>query len=802
MSESTYSSSSESSTSSIEPLFNYSRLSGLPKTFFNKDPVSAVLVTPKFFAFGTHSGVLHLAKPDMTPIRTIRYHRASISSISADKDSSFVATASIDGTVVIASVEDDQDVVPVNFRRPVHALALNPQYATTKSYLSGGTAGTVTLSEKGWIKARSDTILFQSLGTILTIAWRGSRAVWCSEDGITVYDSHSNAILERFSRPPSTDRADLYKPEVTFTSDDTKAIVSWERTFWVIDVIEAKIVSCQHVPWLLSGIACYDENSFIVLCCPQNTAPELRVIDFEGNEVYVDELSLQGYDKLGPNDYHLARLDDSWYIVSATDAVVAARRQQQDHIEWLLEHGQYEAAYEASTGFDDHKAIGLKAAQLLADQDRWVDTAELLSQCLDPESKDEWKSWSQQFFDHGQYIPLGDHVPSTDLGSVHTDILLWCSKNDLKHLDTYLESWDLDFIDKSKVVRTLEKRNGPQVYELLAKFYLRLSEPYNAVKNYLLGNEPVAFDIVVQYHLWNDMMNDLPRILRAGLRDQTKAEELDEQKELQARVDLLAQNHLEVSPGKVVAVLKGKHDDLLFLYLESLSLVDEFLVKDFGNLLVRLYAEHSRDKLLAFLTHSETYDLNYAIEICQKKKLVDEQIYLYGRVGQTQKALNLIINDIGDPHRAVHFVISHSDNDLWDYLIKFSRDKPDFVLELLKCQHVPAAKVLEIVPHTLKIPGLREALYNVLKEQRAVMTLNEGALSIVKAEARAHLVDLQQVRRAGSAVDVDEDKVDWSTSVLITPTSKIQVEPESHHGSSWLSFKVSHLGRLLRIYGS
>ena len=53
----------------VEPRFKYNRITQLPVTVFNKDPVSTCLASETFFAFATHNGVIHLTKPDFTLIR-------------------------------------------------------------------------------------------------------------------------------------------------------------------------------------------------------------------------------------------------------------------------------------------------------------------------------------------------------------------------------------------------------------------------------------------------------------------------------------------------------------------------------------------------------------------------------------------------------------------------------------------------------------------------------------------------------------------------------------------------------------
>ena len=106
-----------------------------------------------------------------------------------------------------------------NFGRPVHAVALSPDYKNERSYLSGGTAGSLILtvggrtgtsstsnagagaaaSASGWLGAiglgsnnGKDTILHSGEGAIRNIQWSlsGKYLVWVNEKGIKLMRSN------------------------------------------------------------------------------------------------------------------------------------------------------------------------------------------------------------------------------------------------------------------------------------------------------------------------------------------------------------------------------------------------------------------------------------------------------------------------------------------------------------------------------------------------------------------------------------------------------------------------------------
>lgn len=130
----------------------------------------------------------------------------------------YIATASIDGNVCVASLVDVKDVQLRNFARPVQAVALSPDYKYDRAYISGGLAGNLVLTvggkagtnststtvgsaaatASGWLgtiglsgNAGKDTVLHSGEGTISTIKWSlsGRYVAWINEHGVKIMRS-------------------------------------------------------------------------------------------------------------------------------------------------------------------------------------------------------------------------------------------------------------------------------------------------------------------------------------------------------------------------------------------------------------------------------------------------------------------------------------------------------------------------------------------------------------------------------------------------------------------------------------
>lgn len=129
----------------------------------------------------------------------------------------FIASASLDGHVCVASLVDTSDVTLRNFARPVQAVALSPEYRIDRSYLSGGLAGqlvhtvggksgvssaanttSAAAAASGWLgsiglgtNTGKDNILHSGEGSISAIKYsrNGKYVAWINEHGIKVMRS-------------------------------------------------------------------------------------------------------------------------------------------------------------------------------------------------------------------------------------------------------------------------------------------------------------------------------------------------------------------------------------------------------------------------------------------------------------------------------------------------------------------------------------------------------------------------------------------------------------------------------------
>lgn len=199
---------------------------------------------------------------------------------------------------------------------------------------------------------------------------------------------------------------------------------------------------------------------------------------------------------------------------------------------------------------------------------------------------------------------------------------------------------------------------------------------------------------------------------------------------------------------------------------------DPNLSRDYHTMQVVLYAEYDRPKLMKFLQNSQYIILAQAQKELQERNLVPEIVYILERMGQIKKALQLILYAIKDVQQAIEFCKKHNDKDLWEDLIQFSLNKPDYIIGLLNNigTHVDPVDLINRVPNGVKIKGLRDAVVKILQDYRVQLSLLEGTKKIMSGDCLNLMEKQIRIVRQGICVD-DFQKCLICDSSLISPSA-------------------------------
>jgi hypothetical protein len=153
------------------------------------------------------------------------------------------------GIVVVQSA-DGREKNAWDFKRPLRAVALEPEYGqlSTRRFVSGGSAGELVISEKGWL-GKKETIASSDQGVILAIIWRHDLIGWTSEmvisrslyedvdciQGLGVYSTATSQIIFSSEREKDALRPDL-NPSLLCWKDNTTLLCGWDDTVTLYNV--------------------------------------------------------------------------------------------------------------------------------------------------------------------------------------------------------------------------------------------------------------------------------------------------------------------------------------------------------------------------------------------------------------------------------------------------------------------------------------------------------------------------------------------------------------------------------------
>ncbi|TPX31569.1 hypothetical protein SeMB42_g07741 [Synchytrium endobioticum] len=812
-----------------EPKLKYQRLTSALADLLKKDSVSCMATSDRFIALGTHWGVIHILDLDGNDVKRFQCHSATVHQLSIDTHGEFVASASDDGRVVINSLYSP-DVQSFNYKRPVKAVALEPEFSkkSTRLFVSGGMAELLNLTGKGWF-GNKDVVLHSGEGPVYAIQWRATQIAWANDAGVKIYDTTLQQRFAYIDRPNDSPRADLYRCNLCWKSD-TELLIGWADSVKVCVVKErskfdiasglppryVEITSQFRTDWIVSGIAPFN-NMLVILAFmtdlndsktidvlqelpskrKKSKPPEIFILDLQGEEVANDLLTLNQFEHFQANDYHLefAPFESSFFIVSPKDVVVGKPRDLEDHIEWLLERNRYEEALRAAAVAGESYGgrlqvanivdIGQKYMHTLMTEGKFSEAAAMCPKIL-RSNVELWEQWITSFVEAEQihairpYIPLRHPKLSTRI----YDMVL------AHHLGTHtykdflelIKSWPHEIYDMGNVIKTVEDElavepSDTYLNAAALELYSRHKQFDKALLQGLKLRQPGILDLVWMHNLYGFISPRATLILEhdqamlksgqvvssaiaktSGTRQ--AAEDGDQgiaptvaaiRAAVRAPgVQILVQNIDRIPIPRVMSQIKSD-PKFLHIYLDALYRKDPMAGAEYHPLQVELYAEFDYARLLDFLKTSTHYSLRKAYEICETRDYIPELVYLLGKMGNSRKALFLIIERLGDVRRAIDFAKEQNDEELWNDLMTYSMDKPEFIVGLLENlgSVIDPIRLIRRIPPDLEIPGLRAALIKVLHDYRVQMSLREGCERILLADTVELLLNLQRAQKRG-----------------------------------------------------
>ncbi|KAJ2705268.1 Vacuolar protein sorting-associated protein 41 [Coemansia sp. IMI 203386] len=519
--------------------------------------------------------------------------------------------------------------------------------------------------------------------------------------------------------------------------------------------------------------------------------PELRMISRDLEEEASDVLALDGFPLLQPNDYALAHCaaanSDCWFVLSPKQLVSVRPRGLHDHVQWLAERADYKQALNdiedarnnvgrwASSRDEvrdtEYQTIGEAHAQALMDigdtHEAALVCARVLPRTADPEAAVAWETWVFAFAEAHALQDIAPHLPTGEpqlTSTAYEMVLAFLLATDTEQFRQLVLEWPPSLYNAYSVVLAAEDRlqkmdaseveASQQLARTMALLYDRLNQPSKSLRFYLELFEPEILDRVRRENLFDAVRDKAELIMRYDdhmLNDNNV--QLSERSQASG-VQLLTDNTDAIPSASVVKQLV-KSPEHLHVYLHALRGRDTHLSAPFADLQLELYAEYDPHLLLGFLRTSSAYTFDRALEVCEERALVPEMVYILGRMGDNHRALMLIIDKLRDVPRAIEFAREQGDPALWNDLVMYARDKPEFIVGLLELGGASArpTRVIRAIPPALRVPGIRRALARVLHDHHLQVDLSTDCRRILDRDCDVLSDRLRRLQHQGISSD-------------------------------------------------
>ncbi|KAJ5925703.1 hypothetical protein N7454_008342 [Penicillium verhagenii] len=465
------------------------------------------------------------------------------------------------------------------------------------------------------------------------------------------------------------------------------------------------------------------------------------------------------------------------------------------------------ARNQISAADEEKVRLGELWVEQLIREAKWSEAAQVCNKVLNSASR--WEHWAWEFFKNEKVDDITPYIP-TDLRNalsteVYEVILSHYVCRDLTQFKELIDEWPSDLFDSNNVALAIQDRlNSISMHEdseewrilmdCLAKMFVVGGHHREALHCYIkLQDAEAAMSLIKEHHLVDAVADDVvPFIMIRISKAQIKSAPTSELEELAAEpIQLLAREAYSgiVPPETVVKQLNAANRVLfVYIYLRALwrgeflpqdtskpprgrgayardaasklaAAEGKALIDQFADTAVEVFADYDRPLLMEFLQTSISYTFETATSICEQRHFTPELIYLLSKMGQTKRALNLILSDLKDVSQAISFAKSQDDPDLWEDLLDYSMDKPKFIHGLLveAGTSIDPIKLVRRIPSGLEIEGLRDGLTRLIREHDLQASISQGAARVMQGEVNLGLDTLRKGQRRGIAFNISED---------------------------------------------
>ncbi|OXB54646.1 hypothetical protein ASZ78_003478 [Callipepla squamata] len=634
------------------------------------------------------------------------------------------------------------------------------------------------LYERGWMNRWKPSVLHEGEGNIRNVKWRGHLIAWANNmefvilnkvlfclnfQGVKILDMISKQRITNVPRDDISLRPDMYPCSLCW-KDNLTLIIGWGNSVKICSVKERHASEMRDLPnryveivfqfdteFYISGLAPLCDQLVIlsyvkeisekteVECCARPRLDIVQPLPESCEEISSDALTVRGFQENECRDYHLeySEGESLFYIISPRDVVIAKERDQDDHIDWLLEKKKYEEALMAAEisqkTIKKHKIlklsqdlmdIGLAYINHLVEKGEH-DLAARKCQKILGKNTELWEFEVYKFKEIGQLKAISRYLPRRDpvlKPLIYEMVLHEFLESDYEGFATLIKEWPGDLYSNTIIVQAVvdHLKKDPQnrtLLRTLAELYTYDQRYGRALEIYLTLRHKDVFQLIHKHNLFSSIKDKIVLLM-----------------DFDSEISWFLFAFLQID--RVVEELENR-PELQHVYLHKLFKRDHHKGQRYHEKQISLYAEYDRPNLLPFLRDSTHCPLEKALEICQQRNFVEETVYLLSRMGNSRSALKMIMEELQDVDKAIEFAKEQDDGELWEDLILYSIDKPRkldsvlaspvyflwdaiaaFITGLLNNigTHVDPILLIHRIKEGMEIPNLRDSLVKILQD--------------------------------------------------------------------------------------
>ena len=768
-----------------EPKLSYERITNDLMTIIQTDSITSTCLHSKFFVIGTLYGRIHVFDHQGNKVKgqDLCVHLKSVNDISIDEKGEYLVSCSNDRLVVYGLCDSEHNFVLMP-DKPINVVAIDPIFhcaGSGRKFVAGDDR--VVLYERGFLARYKSTVLQSKEQRVRSISWHGQFIAWATDFAVQIFDVEQRSIITRIKKDTDIEGQDIacqfcWKDKRTLLigwGNTVKVCLIKERSHEAMNETQLKelprkyveIISMFETDFIVYGLAPFSNNLLTLSVHLELGKPQIQILETFSNsynELSKDLLTPRAMQLPKGFSYQLLSLHDEgiYFIVCPKDVISAKPRDFDDHFEWLIEHSQlrecYSFAKEHSARLVRHSLREIEQLYMeeLLNRETYAEAAELCgSICGD--NLQAWDDAIQKFCDLNQLSQLLPYLPGGTKGfhlkrESYDFILNEFIKNDSVSFFRAIKEIPSKFYSlkdmTNQVIRYLA--NDPKnlvLNEALAELYTREGKFEDAVNIYLdYSDKNKIFSLIRNNNLVSILENRVDRLMQIDANETAQ---------------LLVES-IEVIPMKriVERLERYKSQKYLVSYLHRLILKDPDSCIEYHDLMVKLYAQHQRESLLNFLKLSTNYCLEEALKICKEANLIKEVVFLLSRMGDLRVALRYIIESQGDINEAIEFCKEHQDPELWQDLILFSMDNPEFIGVLLKNIGTHISDPIELIdriPVGCEIEGLMPALVKILQDYQLQISLERSCRDLMSKDCFSLLE--KQIRWQTQGIAIKEDQL-------------------------------------------